>query len=120
VNYPATGVTVGLEPTMEVIKKIRGLPAPTKVKIFLIPINTQEHCIKISKILRNKGIKTMIDLMNKNVGKNLDYANKMKIPFVGILGENELKQNKIKIKNMKTGEEKLVFIEDIKSNIFVK
>ena len=115
--YPATGVAVGLEPTMEIIKKIKGLPSSTKAKILLIPIKTIEQCIKISKQLREDGIKTMLDLMNRNIGKNLDYADKMGIPFVGILGENELKENKIKIKNMKTGEEQLVFIKEIKNLI---
>ena len=112
-EYPANGVAIGLEPTMEVIKKIKGLPASTKTKILLIPINTQKECIKISRTLRNQGIETMIDLMNRSIGKNLDYANKMKIPFVGILGDNEIKENKIKIKNMMSGEELLVNISEI-------
>jgi len=112
-EYPANGVAIGLEPTMEVIKKINGLPASTKTKILLIPINTQKECIKISRTLRNQGIETMIDLMNRSIGKNLDYANKMKIPFVGILGDNEIKENKIKIKNMMSGEELLVNISEI-------
>ena len=64
--------------------------------------------------LRNEGIKVKLDLLDRNISKNLDYADKLKIPYVIIIGEDELKQKKLKLKNMKTGNEKLVKIEEIK------
>ncbi len=113
-NYPATGVAFGLEPIMEIIKARDGMEKETTADLYIIPIKTEKQAIEITQILRNQGIKTMMDLLGRAIGKNMDFANKSGIPFVGLLGEDEVKQNKIKIKNMKSGEEALVDINKVK------
>ena len=46
--------------------------------------------------------------MGRGVSKNLNYANSLGIPYVIFIGEDELRQNKVKVRDMKSGEEKLV------------
>ena len=54
------------------------------------------------------GVKCDIDLKGKSISKNLDYVNKMGIPYALVVGENELKAAKFSLKNMETGiEDKL-------------
>jgi len=113
-SYPAVGVAFGLEPIMEIIKKRDGMEKETVADLYIIPIKTEAEAIKVTQELRKQGIKTMIDLLGRAIGKNMDFANKSGIPFVGILGEDEVKQNKIKIKNMKSGEEFLSDIDKVK------
>ncbi|MBW2998082.1 histidine--tRNA ligase [Candidatus Woesearchaeota archaeon] len=112
-NFPAVGVGVGLEPIMEIMKSKIGMDKKCTSKIFLIPIGTLSETIKIAQELRSKGVPTAMDLNKKGLSKNLDYANSWKIPYVGIIGENELAENKIQVKNMESGEEKLMTIEEI-------
>jgi len=112
-NFPAIGVGLGLEPIMEVLKDKLGMNKKTNTKIYLIPIQTTDETIKIAQELRSLGINTSMDLSNKSISKNLDYANSWKIPFVGMIGEDELKEGKIKVKNMDSGEEKMMSIKDI-------
>jgi histidyl-tRNA synthetase len=57
-------------------------------------------------------LKVDLDLLNRGPSKNLQYANSLGIPFVVFIGEEELKQNKTKLRNMKSGEEKLVAIQE--------
>ena len=45
--------------------------------------------------------------------KQLTYADNKKIPYVAIVGETEMKENKVMLKNMKTGEQTLVGIDEI-------
>ncbi len=113
-NMPATGLAFGIEPILENIKKRDGLPKKTVANLLIVPIGeTLEKTIEITQKLRNQGKKIIVDLQRKNISKNLEYANKLGIPFVGIIGEDEVKQNKIKIKNMSTGEEELLDIDKI-------
>ena len=112
-NYPAVGVGIGLEPIMEIMKTKVGLNKKTPAQIYLIPIKTLGETIKIAQKLRNKGLNVSMDLNKKGISKNLDYANSLNIPFVGIIGENELKVNKIQLKNMLSGQEELLNIEEI-------
>ena len=47
------------------------------------------------------------------MSKNIEYADKLGIPYVGFLGEDEIKQNKIKIRNLKTGKEELIDVDKV-------
>ena len=62
--------------------------------------------IKISNILSEKGINTEIFLNDKKLKAKMKYADKLEIPYVIIVGEDEINSGIVKIKNMKTGEEK--------------
>lgn len=113
-NYFATGVSFGIEPIMDVIFKQEKEIKQTVTELFIIPINTKKEAIKITQKLRKKGLKVQVDLLDRSVSKNIEYADKLKIPYVGFLGEDEIKENKIKIKNLKTGNEELLSIDDVK------
>ena len=51
--------------------------------------------------------------MDRGISKNLDYASKRDIPYVAIMGKKEIEENKLKLKNMKTGEEKMLSLDSI-------
>ena len=55
-----------------------------------------------------------MELNARGISKNLDYANKLGIPFVAILGEKELKAKELTLKKMKTGKEKKVKFAELK------
>ena len=114
-NIPATGLAFGIEPIMEIIKARDGLKRQTVANLLIIPIGkTTEEAIKITQKLREKGNKVIVDLQGKGVSKNIEYADKLGIPFVGFLGEDEIKQKKVKIRNMETGKEELLDISQVK------
>ncbi len=113
-NTPAVGLAFGIEPILEIIKKRKGLVKKSVANLLIVPIgNTLEKTIEITQQLRERGKKVIVDLQKRNISKNLDYADKLGVPYVGFLGEDELKQNKIKIKTLATGEEKLIDIDKI-------
>ena len=109
-EFPAVGISFGLDVLADATPK-KQIKTPTE--IYIIPIQIKESAIKIAQQLREKGIKVSIDLMEKGISKNLDYANAYNIPYVLFIGEQELKNMKFKLKDMKTGKEQNLTIKNI-------
>lgn len=110
-KYPAVGISFGLEPITEILKEKE--LEKTKTQLYIIPIKTFKKSLSIAQFFRKKGIKTSIDISDKSISKNLDYADKLGIPYVVFIGEQELKKNKLKLKNMKTGKEEFLSKEGV-------
>lgn len=96
------GVSLGLEPIF-LLSGISG--EPTKVQV--ISINQDEAAIKLAEKLRENNISTNL-LIDKGIGKAMEYANAREIEKVIFVGEKEVENKEYKIKDMKTGEEKLL------------
>jgi len=112
-QYPAVGISFGLEPITDALKLNNTEIKNTVTELYIIPIQTFKESLVIATTLREAGLNVDLDLMDKGISKNLDYANTLKIPFVAFIGETELKDQKIKIKNMITGNEKLVTLDEV-------
>ncbi|WP_419394376.1 His/Gly/Thr/Pro-type tRNA ligase C-terminal domain-containing protein [Cytobacillus praedii] len=78
----------------------------TYVDFYIIPLNTKKESLLLACYLRRKGYNVELELGNKKIGKALDKANKEKIRTVIIIGEDEVKNNQFKIKDMASGEER--------------
>ncbi|MDO8556275.1 MAG: histidine--tRNA ligase [Nanoarchaeota archaeon] len=118
-SYPAMGISFGLDRIYDVlIESGRKFPL-TPVEVFVIPIKTLDASLEIVKELRLSGVNVDMDMLGKAISKNLDYANKLQIPFVVIVGDDEVKQKKVKLKNMVSGEECLVTVADAVEKIKV-
>ncbi|MFC1741659.1 histidine--tRNA ligase [Nanoarchaeota archaeon] len=114
-EYPAVGISFGIEPITTVLGMLKNDDAGvlTVTKVYVIPIQTAVESTKVCEQLRAAGIKTDMDIIGRGISKNLDYANKMGIPYVLFVGEDELKQGKFKLKDMKSGEEELLSVEEV-------
>ena len=71
-------------------------------------MNTPIESLKIVNELRTMGFKVDMEMENKKIKKSLDYANKEKIPYVIIIGEDEIKNKYLKLKSMSDGNEYLI------------
>ena len=112
-EIPAVGISFGLTPIMEQMKLQNELKIRTLAKVLVIPINTTNEALKITQELRKNGINTDFALGKKGVSKNLEYASSLGIPYVLILGEREIKEKKVLLRNMQSGEETLLKIDKV-------
>ena len=115
-SYPAIGISFGLVPILEAINLEKKDFAEKEVvtELFVLPIgDVIKDAMGVAKSLRDSGIKTEVDLMARPLSKNLKFANSQKIPFVLFVGENELKDNKFKLKNMVSGDEEFLELDDV-------
>jgi len=117
-NVPATGVAFGFESICELLKekvanggKIEGV-RKTSVEVFIIPIKDQPFAFEAAQELRAQGVNVAIDLLGRNITKNLDYCSKQGIPFAAIIGDKEAKDRKINLRNLVSGNEALVSVQD--------
>ncbi|MBI2136814.1 histidine--tRNA ligase [Candidatus Woesearchaeota archaeon] len=120
-EYPAVGISFGIEPITEVLKQ-KKQEKETDVKktvtqVYVIPIKTIKESLKILEQLRNAGINADMDLNERGISKNLDYASALNIPFVIFVGEKELAEKKVKLRDMKTGKEELLTVKDVLSKL---
>jgi len=98
-NYPAIGMTFGLAPIYEILN-MENNNKDSLYDLLIIPMNTNIESLNLANKLRENGIKVIIE-MKKKLNKSLDWANRNNVPYVIILGEDELSSNKIKVKDMK-------------------
>ena len=112
-EYPAVGISFGLDRIYDAYAEKANDGKKTTAKIFIAPIGTLKDSLKIAEELRNENVNVDIDLMGRGPSKNLNYANSMGIPYVLFIGEEELKQGKVKLKDMKSGKERLLTAEEL-------
>lgn len=103
----ATGISLGLEPIF-IISEIE----PDEIKNLVVSINQDKKAIELAEQFRKNGEPTQL-MLNKTTSKAIEYANTKNIENIIFVGENEVKNRKYKIKNLKMGEEK-----ELPANIF--
>ena len=111
--YPAIGISFGLTSIYTLLKDREEFNNSSPIDIFIIPMNTNIESLKLANILRELNYKVDIEMYNKKLKKSLDYCNKEQIPYVIILGEDELNNNSFKLKNMFTREEYIIDMNNI-------
>ena len=119
-KLPGVGISIGLTRLFYKLNELNIIKANKKsvADILIIPmIENLEQPITLATKLRNVGINTEIYLNDKKLKAKFKYADKLEIPYVIIIGEDEIKTQTIKLKNMTTGEEKELPIDE---NIILK
>ena len=110
-SLPGVGVSIGLTRLFYKLNELNLIKADRKsvADILIIPMEENlEESIKLATKLRNIGINTEIYLNDKKLKAKFKYADKLEIPYVIVLGEDEINAKEITLKDMKTGsEEKL-------------
>ena len=112
-NYPAAGVSFGVDRIYDAIIEKQKTRQKTNTKAYIIPIKTLNEGMKIAQQLRDAGINTDIDSMERGPSRNLEYANSLGIPYVIFVGKKELEENKIKLRDMKSGKEEMLDIQTL-------
>ncbi len=113
-EIPAVGISFGIDTILDVIKDtLKKEEIKTVTEFYLIPINALDESIKVLQKLRDNNFKCDIDLNSRSISKNLEYANSLGVKNVIFIGKEELKQDKIKLRDMETGKEKLLSVTEL-------
>ncbi|MEG1574079.1 MAG: histidine--tRNA ligase [Bacteroidales bacterium] len=112
------GISFGADRIFDVLNQLNLYPKESlqTTQIMFVNFGQTEQTIALShaSTLRNSGIRTELYPEAAKIKKQMSYADNKKIPYVAIVGENEIKENKITLKDMVTGEQKLLSIKEIK------
>jgi len=120
-EYPAIGVGFGLETVFEAMKLNKKIVQDEKAvaQVYFVPFEKKYYfrALEAASELRKAGLNTDINLSEKKIKQALDFANAYNIPYVVLIGEDEDKQKKYSLKNMKTGEQDLLTLNQILEKI---
>ncbi len=115
-EYPAVGMTFGVDVIMERLKETQVNTMESRVECLIIPMTGCElEALQFANGLRNKTLKVEVDFTGKKLKKSLARANKLNIPFVAVYGDDERTKGVIRIKDMKNGQEALFVQTDVKA-----
>ena len=111
------GISFGVDRIFDVLNALDCYPKDATDGTQLLFINFGEketaYCLPIVAKAREAGIRTEIFPDSTKMKKQMSYANAKQIPFVALAGENEMAEGKFTLKNMSTGEQQLLYGEEI-------
>ena len=123
-DVASTGFALGFDRLMNAIEELGGkkeLPPMVNTYVAAISDSTRQKAFEITQNLRNADIPTEVDLSRKKFKKILSYANKLNVKNVVLVGERDLEEGNVTVKDMESGEQEIVTVEDvaeyIKSNL---
>lgn len=113
------GISFGADRIFDVLNTLNLYPQEafngTQVLFINFGEAESDYCLPIISSLRNAGLRVELYPDSSKMKKQMSYANAKGIPFVALVGENEMKENKVMLKNMMTGEQLLVAPDEISS-----
>ncbi len=122
-QIPACGFSLGLERILVVMEE-RGMFPPeiaeSRAADVMVTIWNEDSVaasLKLATELRSGGLRVTVYPEVDKLGKQFKYADSIGVPFVCVLGDDEIKADKVKLKNMATGEEFILAARDIASKI---
>jgi histidyl-tRNA synthetase len=116
-DLPAVGTTIGLDRVMDVILDQNLWPESAKstaqVFVSIFDPSFEQYSLKIASELREQGINVETYLNSQEKLTNqLKYADRKNIPYAIIAGSNEVNEQKITVKNLQTGEQKIISTDE--------
>lgn len=110
------GFGLGVNRLVLVLADLYGLDTyKANVNYYIMPMgeSTYKTCVKVASKLREKGNVVVVETNKKSVGSMFKYANKHNFEFAIMIGEEELANNQVKIKNLKTQEQYFVALDEV-------
>ncbi|MBQ9966964.1 MAG: histidine--tRNA ligase, partial [Clostridia bacterium] len=115
-KLPGVGISIGLTRLFYILdekKYISEAAAPSSVDVLVLPMTDDlAPSVNFARVMRERGLKAQIYYENKKFKGKMAYADKIKAPYIAILGEDEIAEGKVALKNMKTGEQLTFTYED--------
>ena len=121
-KLPGVGISIGLTRLFYKLQELNLIKAKKKSisDVLIIPmVEDFSIPLKVANTLRNNEVNTEIYLNNKKLKAKFKYADKLEIPYVIVIGEDEIEKQIVKLKDMKTGEEQEISMDKIEACQFL-
>lgn len=111
------GISFGADRIYDVMNQLNLYPEESirTTQIMFVNFGDKEalHCLKLIEKLRNAGISAELYPSSDKMKKQMGYANSHAIPHVALIGESEMENNTVSVKNMNNGEQRSMAIEEL-------
>lgn len=115
-KLPGVGISIGLSRLFYKLNEMQLVTVDKKSISEVLVVSMDENiddCLNIANILRKEGINTEVYLDDKKIKSKMKYADRLKVPYVLIIGEEERTTKEYTLKNMEAGEQVKASIEEI-------
>ena len=116
-NISGVGISFGADRIYDVLKELDLFPKDTDNGMTLMFVNfgekEQKYCMKLAKEIRQNGIDCEIYPTAAKMQKQMKYANDIQVQHVAIVGETEMSEGLIQLKNMETGDQEEMSLEEL-------
>ena len=115
-KLPGVGISIGLSRLFYKLKEAEIIKAKesTTARVMILPmLENMSYAFMTATTLRNAGVNTEVNYTKKSVKAMMNYANRIGVEYVIVLGEDEQKQNLVTIKNMETGNQELCSLDKV-------
>jgi histidyl-tRNA synthetase len=106
------GISFGADRIYDVLNELNLYPAETEARLTVLFANFGDaeaaYCMQLCKRLRAAGVDCEVYPSNSKMQKQFKYADNRNVKFVVLIGENEMQEGKLQVKNMETGEQNAV------------
>ncbi len=109
-KLPGVGISIGLSRLFYKLREAEIIKPEesTTAKVMILPmLEDMSYAFFVATALRKQGINTEVNYTKKSVKAMMNYANRIGVPYVIVIGEDEEKQNLVTLKNMETGNQEL-------------
>ncbi len=113
---PATGISLGVERLYETLfDEIASRVGASSCRVYVANVNetTAKDAVRVSRELVSRGVASEADIMGRKLGRQLEYADSRGIPFAVIIGPEEVRSGKFKLKDMRKKSESILGIDEI-------
>lgn len=110
---PGVGISIGLTRLFYQLNELNSVKVDKQSISDVLVISMSDDisvCLPVANTFRNEGINTEIYMNSRKLKAKFKYADKLKIPYAAILGEDEVKNGTVSLKNLLTGEQKTVSV----------
>ncbi len=119
---PATGFAIGIERLIPILEWKGIIPEPKlRPDVYVIPIGKEsgvrKAAVEVVTALRMAGVKADIELTGRKIGKALDYAGRLGVPYVILIGKRDLAEGNVTVRDMESGEQRAVGKEKVVEEI---
>jgi histidyl-tRNA synthetase len=111
----STGFAIGIDRVMLALEKERTPAAYVPVDAYVVPAkdDMRKYALGIVARLRAQGLKADVDLMRRTMSKNLKYASSVGARYAVIVGKDEMAKRSVTLRDMKSGEQKVVLADEV-------
>ena len=119
-KLPGVGISIGFTRLFYKLNELQAIKEENKSisKVLVISmLEDKSKAIEVATILRKNNIPTEVYLEEKKIKAKFKYADRLLIPYVIVIGEDEITKNVVTLKNMQTGEQETLKLEDVINKI---
>jgi histidyl-tRNA synthetase len=121
-SYPATGTTIGIERIFDAMEELNMFPprvgrTTAQVLVARVEPGLVDEALRLAGALRQAGVKTELYFEDDPLKAQIQYARKKSIPYVAILGPDEVAMNSVSLRDMRAGQQETIAATDVAARI---